>query len=215
MNKKKIFLVDDHRMILDGLQSLLENDEHFETAGTFVNATDALNAIDEVKPDFIITDVSMPGMNGIEFTMEVKKKYPHIKIVALTMSGDAGMIEEMTAAGISGYVLKNTGRKELKEALEKVAAGEMYYSPEAAASMMNAMRQHKKMRQEEEKAGLTQREKEIIKLIAREYSNAKIAEELFISERTVETHRKNIFRKTNTKNIVGLIKYAMENKLVD
>lgn len=213
MRKKRILLVDDHRMILDGLQSLLDNDEHFEVTGTFTSAVDALNEIESYTPDFIITDISMPDMNGIEFTAEVKKKYPHIKIIALTMSGDAAMIEEMTAAGISGYVLKNTGRKELKEALEKVSSGEMYYSSEAASAMMTAMRQQKKLREEEEKAHLTPREKEIIKLIAKEYSNAMIAEALFISERTVETHRKNIFRKTNTKNIVGLIKYAMENKL--
>lgn len=214
MKKKRIFLVDDHRMILDGLQSLLENDDHFETAGTYTSAAEAIKYIDSLKPDFIITDISMPGMNGIEFTAEVKKKYPHIKIIALTMSGDAGMIEEMTAAGISGYVLKNTGRKELKESLEKVSSGEMFYSTEAAAAMLMALRQQKKLRDEEEKAHLTPREKEIIKLIAQEYSNAMIAESLFISERTVETHRKNIFRKTNTKNIVGLIKYAMEHKLI-
>ncbi|MBL7930135.1 MAG: response regulator transcription factor [Bacteroidia bacterium] len=214
MKKKRIFLVDDHRMILDGLQSLLENDDHFETAGTYTSAAEAIKYIDSLKPDFIITDISMPGMNGIEFTAEVKKKYPHIKIIALTMSGDAGMIEEMTAAGISGYVLKNTGRKELKESLEKVSSGEMFYSTEAAAAMLMALRQQKKLREEEEKAHLTPREKEIIKLIAQEYSNAMIAESLFISERTVETHRKNIFRKTNTKNIVGLIKYAMEHKLI-
>lgn len=214
MKKKRIFLVDDHRMILDGLQSLLENDDHFETAGTYTSAAEAIKDIDSLKPDFIITDISMPGMNGIEFTAEVKKKYPHIKIIALTMSGDAGMIEEMTAAGISGYVLKNTGRKELKESLEKVSSGEMFYSTEAAAAMLMALRQQKKLREEEEKAHLTPREKEIIKLIAQEYSNAMIAESLFISERTVETHRKNIFRKTNSKNIVGLIKYAMEHKLI-
>ncbi len=214
MRKKRIVLVDDHRMILDGLQSLLENDEHFETAGTYTSAAEALKDIDHAKPDFIITDISMPGMNGIEFTSEVKKKFPEIKIIALTMSGDASMIEEMTAAGISGYILKNTGRRELKEALEKVSSGEMYYSAEAAAAMMTSVRKQKQLREEEEKAHLTPREKEIIKLIAREYSNAMIAGELFISERTVETHRKNIFRKTNTKNIVGLIKYAMEHNLV-
>lgn len=214
MRKKRIVFVDDHRMILDGLQSLLENDDHFETAGTYTSAAEAVKDIDSTKPDLIITDISMPDMNGIEFTAEVKKKYPHIKIIALTMSADAAMIEEMTAAGISGYVLKNTGRKELKEALEKVSSGQMYYSAEAAAAMMTAMRQQKKLHEEAEKVHLTPREKEIIKLIAKEYSNAMIAEVLFISERTVETHRKNIFRKTNTKNVVGLIKYAMENKLV-
>lgn len=214
MKKKRILIVDDHLMLLEGLKSLLENDEHFEVAGTFTNATDALNNITTLNPDFIMTDISMPGMNGIEFTAEVKKNFPHIKIIALTMSGDASAIKEMTTAGVSGYILKNTGRKELKEALERVASGGVYLSPEAALNLLNTLQLQKKLREVQEKANITPREKEIIKLIAKEYSNAMIAEELFISERTVETHRKNIFRKTNTKNVVGLLKYAMENKLI-
>lgn len=211
----KILLVDDHQIMLDGIRALLAGDEQFRIAGEATRCTSALEMIPNINPDIIITDISLPEMNGIEFTKILKKDFPKIKVLALSMSGEEGMISEMLDAGISGYVLKNTGKQELKKALTKISSGEMYFSDEVAAEIMKAIYHKKKIKNEEEKANLTLREMEIIRLIAKEYSNAKIAEELFISERTVETHRKNIFRKTQTRGVVGLLKYAMENKLLD
>lgn len=130
------------------------------------------------------------------------------------MFGERTTISEMLDAGASGYILKNTGKEELITALNKIISGGMFFSDEVSAEMMKTLSERGQKEKDESQINLTDREKEILRLIAQEFSNAKISEKLFISERTVESHRKNIFRKTNTKTIVGLIKYAMENKLV-
>lgn len=200
--------------MLDGIKALLKGDERFVIVGESTQAKEILPLIPDRKPDVIITDISMPGMDGVEFTKKIKTDFSEIKVLALSMADDEAIISQMLSAGISGYVLKNTGKEELCEALLKIASGEMYFTDEVSAVMMKAIHQTKRVNDELEKAHLTNREKEIIQLIAKEFSNAKIAESLFISERTVETHRKNIFRKTNTKSVVGLLKYAMENKLI-
>lgn len=212
--KLKVFILDDHQMMIDGIKALLKNEKQFEIVGEATRAMQALTMLENTLPDIIITDIQMPEMNGIEFTRTVKNKFPAIKVLVLSMSGEEGMISDMLDAGISGYVIKNTGREELKTALVKIAEGEVFFSDAVAAEMMRAYQNNKKRGIADETINLTTREKEIIKLIALEYSNAKIGETLFISERTVETHRKNIFRKTKTKGVIGLIKFAMEQKLI-
>lgn len=214
MEKIKILLVDDHQIMLDGIRSLLKSDKQIEIVGEATRCSLALQNIPALKPDIVITDIHMPEMNGIEFTRELKKLYPGIKILALSMSGEENMIHEMLDAGISGYVIKNTGKEELKEALLHIYNGEVYFSAEIAAILTRALLHKRKEELEPGRPKLTQREIEIVQLIAKEYSNEKIAKELFISERTVETHRKNIFRKTDTKSVIGLMKYAMEKKIV-
>jgi len=141
----------------------------------------------------------------------VKKKFPAIKILALSMSGEGDIVNAMIEdADISGYVLKNIGKQELLKALEKIAGGGIYFSEEVLQEMTRSSQRKK----ENVETHLTERELEIIKLIEKEYSNKQIAETLFISERTVETHRKNIFRKTQTNGVIGLIKYAYEHRLI-
>ncbi len=215
MNKTKLFIVDDHQMLIDGLKALLLNEIQYIIIGEATKATVALELINNDIPDIVLTDINMPEMDGIEFTRLLLSKHPKIKVIALSMFGEKSTISEMLDAGVSGYILKNTGKKELVDALRKVADGGKFFSDEVVAEMMKAMSEQIKLKQEEVKVHLTDREKEIIKLIAQEYSNARIGETLFISERTVETHRKNIFKKTDTKSVVGLIKYAIENKLTD
>lgn len=213
-NKKiKLFLVDDHQMLLDGIKALLKGDKNFEVVGEASSSVNALEEIAKKIPDILITDINMPGISGIELARKTKEQFPAIKILALSMFGEKEMISEMLDAGVNGYILKSTGREELVSALKKISEGGMFFSEEVGAEMMRAMSERAKMKQESPDPHLTAREKEIIKLIAKEYSNAQIADELFISERTVETHRKNIFRKTNTKTVVGLIKYAIAHKL--
>jgi two-component system, NarL family, nitrate/nitrite response regulator NarL len=213
MAKIKVFILDDHQMLIDGLKALLVNEKQFEITGTATNGKDALAMIATNKPDIVLSDINMPEMDGVAFTRELKKAYPEIKVLALSMFGEKSTISEILDAGASGYILKNTGKEELINALLKVSSGGMFFSDEISAEMMKAMSE-RGQKKEEEKVQLTEREKEIIQLIAKEYSNAKIGETLFISERTVETHRKNIFRKANTKTVVGLIKFAIENKLI-
>lgn len=214
VNKIKVFLVDDHQIMLDGIKALLKNDKQIEIIGEFTRGSQVIEKLAQISPDIIITDIHMPEMNGIELTNIVRKNYPAVKILALSMSGEEGMITEMVDAGISGYVIKNTGKEELRGALLKIMKGEVYFSAEVASQLTKALMEKKRRADEPTAAKLTQREVEIVKLIAMEYSNEKIAKELFISERTVETHRKNIFRKSQTKSLIGLMKYAQEKKII-
>jgi DNA-binding NarL/FixJ family response regulator len=214
MKKLKLFLVDDHQILIDGIKALLKDEDGFEIIGEATRSSIAIDSMEGKLPDIVITDIQMPEMNGIEFTRIVKKKYPSVKVLALSMSGEEGEIAEMVEAGISGYVIKNTGKEELRNALLKISEGGTFFSAEITDRMASAMRNRKARGEEEREAHLTPREREIIKLIAKEYSNKKIGDALFISERTVETHRKNIFRKTNTKSVIGLVKWAEEHNII-
>jgi len=213
MKDSKILLaiVDDHQIVIDGLKSLLQGYDQFKVA---LECTEPLlmpQLLEQTKVDILLTDVMMPGMNGAELSKIVHKKFPEIKILALSMSGQGDLVNQMiTDADIAGYVLKNIGKKELIEALEKISAGGIYFSDEVLQEMTKAS----EIKKEGEEAHLTAREIEIIKLIEKEYNNKQIAEALFLSERTVETHRKNIFRKTKTSGVIGLIKFAYEHKLI-
>lgn len=214
MDRISVYLVDDHQIMLDGIKALLSNDKVIDIAGESIRCKEAFEMISICKPDVILTDIHMPDMNGIEFSRLVKNNFPEIKIIALSMSAEEALISDMLEAGASGYLVKNIGKEELREALIRVVSGEVYFSPEVAAQLSKALL-NSRNRDKEPVVKLTQRELEIVRLIAKEYSNEQIANALFISERTVETHRKNIFRKTKIKGVIGLLKFAMENKLLD
>lgn len=203
-----LFIIDDHQMVVDGLRSLLVNEEKYKIVGSSNKPKEVMAMLDELKVDILLTDINMPEMTGVELTRNVKKKYPQIKVLALSMFGEVQVIKEMIDAGISGYILKNTGKQELLEALDKISLGQTFFGPEVTKELMKSFKNN------DEGSHLTNREIEIIRLIENELSNKKIADMLFISERTVETHRKNIFRKTNTQSIVGLLKYAYEHKII-
>ncbi len=214
MKKLKLFLVDDHQILLDGIKALLMDEEFFEIIGEATRCSAAIDSIAKNQPDIIITDIQMPEMSGIEFTRIIQKQFPAIKILALSMSVEEEQIAEMVEAGISGYVIKNTGKEELRNALLKISEGGMFFSEEVTTRLTTALRHRKELSETEKEAHITPREKEIIGLISKEFSNKKIASTLFISERTVETHRKNIFRKTNTTSLIGLMKWAQEHKII-
>ncbi len=205
----KVVLVDDHNIVLDGLVSLLQKDESFEVMGAVSSAEAAVELLKKNQPDILLTDYSLSGMTGMELARVVKEKYPLVKVILLSMHDEAHIIKAALKQGVDGYMLKNIPQEELKGALRHVAKGLPYVSPEVTRLLMEEMNKPK-----EEAPLLTERERDVLRLIAKEYSNKEIAEELFISERTVETHRKNIFRKTNTTSLVGLIKYAFENSFV-
>jgi DNA-binding NarL/FixJ family response regulator len=199
--------------MIDGISALLKNNPSFEILGSHTSPLQAMTEILNNPPDILITDISMNELSGVELTQRLKKSLPSLKVLALSMYNDRETISEMLEAGINGYVLKNTGQEELVLALTKIASGNMFFSDEVTAEMMKAIAKPK-VAEQKEAISLTAREIEIVKLIAAELSNAQIGEKLFISERTVETHRKNIFRKTNTKSVAGLIKYAYESKIL-
>ena len=210
----RLIITDDHQIMIDGLLSILAHQPDITIVGVAKNGIQALAILAKEQVDIVLTDISMPEMDGLELTRKIKQKYPQIKVIALSMHGDATHIDEMIEAGVSGYIYKNASNQELIEALTKVYDGRQYFSDEIAGTIMRSLSDHTRRKQEEEKVNLTDREKEIMLLIAREYSNARIGTELNISERTVETHRKNIYRKTSTSSLVGLIKWAYENKVI-
>lgn len=212
--KTRLLIVDDHQMLLDGISALLQDVSQFEIIAKANNGKQALEILSVNKVDVVVTDINMPEMNGIELAQQIQTNFPSVKILALSMFSEKQTIRDMIDAGVSGYILKNTGKEELVGALTKISSGGLFFGDDVTNEMMRMMTDSEKNEKKREEVTLTSREKEILKLIAKEYSNIQIATELFISERTVETHRKNIFRKTNTKGVVGLMKYAYEHQLV-
>lgn len=209
--KISLALVDDHQIVIDGLMALLKGHDKFRFAFATTDPSEVEGKLKETPVDVLLTDVMMPKVPGNVLAKMVKEKFPSIRILALSMSGQGDLVNEMiNDADISGYVMKNIGKQELIRALEKIAGGGIYFSDEVIDELKRTSRRKK----QNEEAHLTAREIEILRLIEKEYNNRQIAEALFISERTVETHRKNIFRKTNTNSVIGLVKYAYEHKLI-
>jgi len=209
--KINIAITDDHQIVIDGITSLLDGHPNITIVGTSTSAEKMLKQLEDLPVQILLTDIMMPGMNGQELAKQVRKRFPEIRILALSMSGQGDVVNQMISdADIAGYVLKNIGKQELIHAIEKIANGGIYFSEE----VLNELQHFSNVKKENEETNLTNREIEIIKLIEKEFSNKDIASHLFISERTVETHRKNIFRKTKTSSVIGLIKYAYEHKLI-
>ncbi|MFN4286399.1 MAG: response regulator [Lacibacter sp.] len=204
-------IVDDHQIVIDGLKALLKGSSDYKIIFETTNPQVALRELPKYEPDILITDMMMPGLNGVELAGQLKKILPRLKIIALSMNGEGSLVNQMIQeADISGYLLKNIGQTEFLQALQKVESGGIYFNESVLDEMLKASEQ----KQQQEETHLTPREIEVIRLIEKEYSNRQIAEALFLSERTVETHRKNIFRKTKTNSVIGLIKFAYERKLI-
>lgn len=208
VERMKILLVDDHTILLDGVKSLLTQEDDLVVVGQAASAEEALEFLKKNEVDLIITDYSMPGMDGLSLLNTVKRVAPTTKIIILSMHDEVHLVKEILKAGVNGYVLKNDTHKELLNAIHDVRRGKVYLSSDVNKMLIT------NLNNPDEGKLLTDREREILKLIAKEYTNKDIAEELFISERTVETHRKNIFKKTGTNSLVGLIKFAYANNLI-
>ncbi|MCR9248781.1 MAG: response regulator transcription factor [bacterium] len=204
----RIFLTDDHAILLDGLVNLLSKEDSFEVVGTAGTVQEATDQLTRLKVDLLITDYNLPDGDGLSLVQKVKRKYPTIKVIVLSMHDEAHLVKEILKEGVDGYILKKDSHEELINAVNAVKNGKIYLSNEINRMLMTGLHGT------EETKLLTSREREILQLISKEYTNKQIAEELFISERTVETHRKNIFRKTGTNNLVGLIKFAYANNLI-
>ncbi|HNP07970.1 MAG TPA: response regulator transcription factor [Cyclobacteriaceae bacterium] len=203
----KVLLVDDHAILSDGVKSLLEK-EDYEVVFQADSAERALEFLKGNVADLLITDFNMPGMDGLSLIHLVKRINQNIKIIVLSMHDEVHLVKEILKAGVNGYVLKKDTQNELLQAIREVQAGKVFLSNDINKMLIV------NLQNPDEGKLLTDREREILKLIAREFTNKQIAEELFISERTVETHRKNIFKKTGTNSLVGLIKFAYANNLI-
>lgn len=206
--KMKVFLIDDHMMLLSGLIKILSTEDKIEVIGTATTAKEGLEKLARSNPDLLITDYNLPDEDGLSVVRKVKLNYPEVKIIVLSMHDEAHLVKEVLKEGVEGYILKKDSYKELISAIYAVEQDKIYLSSDINAMLV------KSLHGSDDQKLLTEREREILRLIAKEYTNKNIAEELFISERTVETHRKNIFRKTGTNNLVGLIKYAYANNLI-
>ncbi len=213
MNKINLLIVDDHTMFLQGIISLLEQETNITIAGKAVNGKEALEIIQKTAIDFIILDISMPEMDGIELSKILKKQYPHIKILILSTHSNVMIVSRLIRIGVNGYLLKNAEKEELLKAINTIASGENYFAEELQEKHFNNSTRIEK--QVSNLTELSSREKEILVLIAQEYNTAEIAEKTFISLNTVNTHRRNLLSKLNAKNTAGLVKYAVENGLVD
>jgi len=204
----KIYLTDDHAILLGGLIKILSVEEDFEVVGSAGSVKETLDELTQRDVDLLITDYNLPDDDGLTLVRRVKQKYPDMKIIVLSMHDEAHLIKEILKEGVDGYILKKDSHEELVNAVRAVKNEKVYLSSDVNAMLMKGLHSN------DEQKLLTDREREILKLIAKEYTNKQMAEELFISERTVETHRKNIFRKTGTNNLVGLIKFAYANNLI-
>ncbi len=206
----RLAIIDDHPVVIDGLEFLLESDPGISIVFSTTSAAKLLEQLESTDVDVLITDIMMPEMSGNDLAKLVKQRFPTIKILALSMSGQSDVINEMiNDADIAGYILKNVGRQELLAAVHKIARGGIYFSDEVLAELDKYKAPAKTA-----DVALTSREIEIIRLIEQEMGNKEIAAHLFISENTVETHRKNIFRKVGRNTLIGVIKYAYDHKLI-
>ena len=213
MKKIKLLIADDHTMFLQGIVSLLEQEAEINIVGKANNGIEALNIIKKETVDLIILDISMPEMDGIELSKILKKEYAEIKILVVSTHSNVKIISRLIRIGVDGYLLKNAEKSTLLEAIHSIIEGDTYFSEETEEKYL--ANQLKIEKQVSALTELSSREKEILVLIAHEYNTAEIAEKTFISLNTVNTHRRNLLSKLNAKNTAGLVKYAVENGLVD
>ena len=208
----KIFLVDDHTLFREGLNFLLSNYDLIAEIHEAENGKELLKNVLNVKPDIILMDIEMPGMNGIEATKESLKIYPESKVIALSMYANENFYSEMIDAGAKGFLLKNSKFEDVKKAITDVYDGKNYFSPEILEAIIKNLN---KKKYKKTNTYITKREIEVLYNICKGLSNQEIADLLYISKRTVDKHRENILLKTESKNTAGLVIYAIKNEIFE
>lgn len=211
--QKKIMLVDDHTLFRNGLRILLNNLNEYEISGEAANGKEFLDLLEKGLPDLVLLDIDMPVMNGIDAARKALGKHPDLKIITLSMYGEEDYYYKMVDAGVKGFLLKNSDINEVKTALQTVLEGGSYFSSELLQTLVNSLRSS--TQRDEKQNVLSERETEILILICQGLSNQEIADELFISKRTVDKHRANILEKSESKNTAQLVMYAIKNQLVE
>jgi DNA-binding NarL/FixJ family response regulator len=205
----RVFIVDDHPVVIEGIHSLLQNEKDIAWVGQAMNAQSCLGFFVNNTADVVLMDISMPGMDGVELCALMKEKYPGIMILGLSTFNQGLYIKKMVENGASGYILKNSSKEELIQAIHAVHEGHIFFSGEVGM----ALQEYQKSSMTELPA-LTAREKEVLELIAQGYTNPQIAEKIFLSPFTVDSHRKNLLAKLAVKNTASLIRLAVEKKLI-
>jgi DNA-binding NarL/FixJ family response regulator len=218
MENIKVALVDDHQIVRDGIKALLEGDPNISVIAEAESATEMLDKLAENKPHILIVDISLPVMSGIELTKIITRDFPAIKVIVLSMHTTQDFVFNAIKAGAKGYLHKSITKAELKEAIEQVNSGKEYFSKDISEIILKSYLLQVK---NPERAGeqhdqkLTPREMEILKLVAEGYSNQLIADKLFISVRTVESHKNHIMQKLELTTTVDLVKYALKTRIID
>lgn len=210
--KIRIFIVDDHTIVRDGLKTLLSLRSDIEVVGEAASGLDALQKIDELKPNLVLMDICMPGLDGIEICRRITQRYKDVKVIMLSQYEEKEDVLEAIRAGAKGFVSKRAASTELIQAIKAVAQGGAYFSPHVAKLILDECRDTRKEGFTSEI--LTPREMEILKLIGEGYSDREIAEMLFLSPRTVETHKVKIMEKLNVKKKIELVKYAIKKGII-
>ncbi len=215
MKSISVYIIDDHEMFREGVKTLLQNSDKLQVIG---EASNGEQCLDEIPPhtDIALMDISMPKMNGIETTQKLVLKHPNIKIIALSMFGDEEYYYKMIHAGVKGFVLKESGSKELEEAISEVFEGRSFFSQELLRNIIVSLGDKNAVNNEKEntKMVFTKRETELLQEICKGLSNKEIADSLDISLRTVESHKSKLLQKTDSKNTISLVLYAIKNNLI-
>jgi two-component system response regulator NreC len=215
MDKIRVLVTEDHVIVREGLRAILDSQPDIQVAGEATNGLEAIKQNEELKPDIILMDISMPEMNGLDATRRIKQAHPEVKILALTMHEGDEYFFEALQAGASGYFVKGGSSAELIGALRALAQGDVYISPTMTKKLLSDYLRRAKTGQDKEVyTGLTGREKEILKLVAEGRNNQDIAEKLFLSPSTVQTHRANIMAKLGLHSRTELVKYALRHGLI-
>lgn len=223
MNKIRVVLADDHEIVRNGIKQLLESEPQIEVVGEAINGLEAIERVNELQPDILITDISMPKMDGIEATSKLNEQGTSTRIIILSMFDKEEYVLKAVELGAYGYLLKDTGKERFIKAIFTVNEGEKYFGSEISNIIINEYLSSKKGgssssgfdENKKPKNDLTKRETEILTLIVRGFNNKKIADEFNISVRTIETHRLNIMKKLQVNNAAELVRVAIENNLVD
>ncbi len=204
----KVIIADDHHLVRKGFRALLEEIPGIRVVGDVANGLELLDLLQNFSADVILLDVEMPGMGGIEACGKIQSQFPDTKVIMLTMRNEAEIVKQSVANGARGFLFKNTSTAELQEAIQKVASGQTYFSSEVTMLLLSQTQTNPAL------TGLTEREIEIVKLVAEGLSSTEIGEKLFISPRTVDTHRNNILQKLDLPNVAALVRFAMQHKLI-
>lgn len=207
MSKVKLLVVDDHPLLRGGIVSLFDKEEGIEVVCEAENGEQALECIERNLPDVVLMDINMDGKLDVSTTETIKARWPFIKVLAFSMHEEVQVIRRMLKAGASGYILKNASHNEVKKAIETVLAGESYFCQEVLDIMTQTLTSDG---EDDQEYVLSNREREVLHYVAKEYTNQEIADTINISLRTVETHKRNLIKKLRVKNVVGLVRFALE-----
>ncbi len=214
MSSYSVLIADDHQLFIDGVKMLLNATDQFEVVAEASNGKRVLAELERITVELAILDINMPELDGVETAKMIKKQYPTIRILILTMYSHPSFVKRLIRAGVDGYILKENSQKELMTALQTVAVGKKYFASEVTEAVMNSFNPEAELKGADQ-VKLTRREREVLQLVLKEKTTQEIADQLFVSQNTVITHRKNIMRKLDVRNVAGMVRVATELGLVD